>query len=198
MQILVCVVVAAVTVMIPSAARGQSVSAGVKGGLLAANLSASGAGSFDTSAEAGFTLGLFGAIKLGTIARLQPELLMTQQRFAISLAGATVKARAVAVPVLMHLRFGGDRRVRPVLFAGPQISFISKVTQQTAQGETDISDNIAGIDTGLTAGAGFEAVAGGGAWVVDARATFGMKDLSEAGPPALKSRAFMLLAGYRF
>lgn len=198
MRIFVCVVVAALTAIAPSAARAQSGSAGIKGGLIAANLSTSGAGSFETSAEAGFALGVFGAIEFGAVARLQSELLITQQRFAISLAGATVKSRAIAVPLLMHLRFGGDRRVRPVVFAGPQISFISKVTQQTAQGETDISDNIGGVDAGVTMGAGFEATAGRGAFVIDARATFGVKDLSETGPPALKSRAFMLLAGYRF
>lgn len=198
MRIFVCVVVAAVTALTPSAARAQSGSAGIKGGLIAANLSTSGAGSFDTSAEAGFALGMFAAIEFGAVARLQPELLLTQQQFAIPLAGATVNSRAIAVPLLMHLRFGGDRRVRPVLFAGPQISFISKVTQQTALGETDISDNITGVDAGLTMGAGFEAAAGRGAFVVDARATIGVKDVSETGAPALKSRAFMLLAGYRF
>ncbi len=198
MRIFVCVVAVALIAMTPSAARAQSGSAGLKGGLIAANLSTSGSGAFETSAEAGFALGVFGAIEFGAIARLQPEVLITQQRFAISLVGATVKSRAVAVPLLMHLRFGGDRRVRPVVFAGPQVSFISKVTQQAALGETDISDSIAGVDTGLTVGAGFEAAAGRGAFVVDARATFGLKDLSETGPPALKSRAFLLLAGYRF
>jgi len=198
MRIFVCVVAIVLAGVIPSTAQAQSGSAGIKGGLIMANLSTSGTGSFETSTEAGGALGVFAAIEFGTIVRLQPELMITQQKFAIDQAAATVKSRAVAIPVLMHLRFGGDRRVRPVLFVGPQISFISKVTQDTARGETDISDDIADVDAGVTVGGGFEATAGRGAFVVDVRATFGMKDLSETGSPALKSRAFMLLAGYRF
>ncbi len=47
-------------------------------------------------------------------------------------------------------------------------------------------------------GAGFEMAAGCGAFVLDGRVNIGMKNLSETGPPALKSRAFLLLPGYRF
>jgi hypothetical protein len=198
MRILVCAVAIALAVGVPAPARAQSGSAGVKGGINVGKVTASGTDAFDTKVGTGGSIGGFVAIPLGETARIQPEVLFSQRRFSGVTADLTVESRAVEVPILLHLLVATGQRVRPVLFAGPQLTFISKVTQSTAQGDTDISDNIAGVDAGLTFGGGFEMAAGRGAFVVDGRVNIGMKDLSQSGPPALKSRAFLLLAGYRF
>lgn len=197
MRLFVCLFIVSVLAL-PATARAQAGSAGTKGGLVSTTISTSGAGSFETDAGMGGVIGVFAAIELGGSARLQPELLITQRRFSAPGLGFSVKARAIDVPLLLHLRFAPNRRVRPILFAGPQLSFISKVTQTTPAGAVDISDDIKNVDAGLTVGGGLEASAGPGAFVVDARVGFGFQDLSETGPPSIKSRAFMLLVGYRF
>lgn len=197
MRIFVCAAIA-LAVSIPAPVHAQAVSAGIKGGLNVSKAAASGTDGFTTKVGAGGSLGGFVAIALGETARIQPEVLFSARRFSGVFSDFTVTNRAVEVPILLHLTFSHDRRVQPVLFAGPQLTFISKVTQSTPQGDIDISDNIAGVDAGLTFGAGLEMAAGRGAFVVDGRVNLGMRDLSETGPPALKSRAFLLLAGYRF
>lgn len=198
MRIFVCAVAIALSMGLPAPGHAQGVSAGVKGGINSGKATASGTGSFSTNVGTSGSLGGFVTIALGETARLQPEVLFSQRRFSGSSGAFTIESRAVEVPILAHFVFAPGRRVRPVLFAGPQLTFISNVMQSTAQGESDISDNIKDVDAGLTFGAGFEAAAGNGAFVVDARVNIGMKDLSESGSPSLKSRAFLLLAGYRF
>lgn len=196
MRIFVCLL-AAMMLAWPAAANAQRVSGGLKGGLASTNLSVTGPGAFDTSADVTGAAGGFAAVELGRMVRLQAELLLTALRASVPAPGVTVKARAVAVPVLLHLRFG-ERRVRPVIFAGPQFSAVSNVTQTSAAGEADISDDIRDIDLSVAIGAGLEAEAGRGAFLLEVRGAVGVRDLSETGPPAIKSRAWLLLAGYRF
>lgn len=198
MRIFVCLVAVALALGIPASAQAQSGFAGIKGGVVVGKTSASGAGSFDTHVGRGGAIGVFAGIKLGETVRIQPEVLLTGRRFSDSTDAFSISARAIEVPILLHFRFATDRRAHPVLFVGPQITFVSNVRQTTAQAETDIDDRIGDTDTGLTFGAGFEMSAGRGSFVVDGRVNVGLKDLSETGPPALKSRAFLLMAGYRF
>jgi hypothetical protein len=181
-------------------AAAQAVTAGVKAGVVAARLNTDGAGAFDTSADAGATAGGFVAFEAGRRLRVQAEVLYAERRF--SSAGLpiafTVRSRGVEVPLLVQLIAASPRRVRPMVYAGPYLSAVSRVRQRSAGQWVDISDRIVDVDAGVTAGGGVEVSAGRGAVVVEARASIGLRELNEAPPPEFRSRAFGLLLGYRF
>jgi len=194
----VCAAMAVLAAAAP--ARAQGVEFGVKGGLVRATLATSGEGAFDTGAESGGSLGVSVGVPLGANWRLQPEVLVGTLRFAVegTPASVSISGRIVEGPVLVHARFGEASRVRPLLFAGPVLSVISKVTQSTDGFEEDVSDQVANVDAGITAGGGFEVAAGRGAMTVDVRINVGFRNLNEADIPRFKSRAWQFLLGYRF
>jgi hypothetical protein len=180
-------------------AHAQSASFGVKAGLVAASVSTSGTGAFDTEADPTAAGGAFVTIRITDRLFVQPELLISNRRFTIqNEAGINVRSRSIEVPILVGARLALSGRVRPVLFAGPQFGRIAKVTQTFAGRTADISDQIKDGDGGMVIGGGIEVGAGRGAVSVDARASLGMKDVNAASGPSIKSRAFMLLGGYRF
>jgi hypothetical protein len=173
---------------------------GVKGGWVSGSLQADGPEAFDTSADAGFAIGGFIGFGLGDAVRFQPEVLLSNRRFSSTGPRAPfgVSARGVEVPLLFQLRFPEGRRVQAVLFAGPQVSFISSVTQALGDSESDISDQIKNVDAGVTFGGGVEFYVGRGALSLDARYNVGFRNLDESSGPRLESRAFLALVGYRF
>lgn len=180
-------------------ASAQGVEFGVKGGLVRTTLATSGVGQFDTSARSGATVGVSLAMPAGSTWRFQPEVLFGSLQFGVegTPAEVTVSGRAVEVPLLVHARFGGGR-AHPLIYAGPQLTFISGVTQSTDGFEEDISDQVANVDVGLAVGAGLESDAGRGAVTVEARFNWGLRNVNENENPGFKSRAFQLLFGYRF
>jgi hypothetical protein len=181
-----------------TAARAQSPSFGVKAGLVAATVSTSGTGAFDTEADPTAAGGAFVGIRLNDRFFVQPELLISNRRFTIqNEAGINVRSRSIEVPILLNARLALSGRVRPVLFAGPQFGRITKVTQTFAGRTTDISDQIKDGDGGVVFGGGVEIGLGRGALTVDARGSIGMRNVG-TGSTEIKSRAFMLLGGYRF
>jgi hypothetical protein len=171
---------------------------GVKGGFVGASLSVEGPGAFDTNADPGPVLGGFVGIDLTPGVRLQPEVLFARRRFQSPdfEEALAIDARVIEVPVLVHKRF--NRRVQPVIFAGPQLGIIFEVRQRFGQIRTDISREIRDVDFGVVAGAGLEARAGRGAIVMEGRVNAGFRDLSEADDTDMKSRGFLVLFGYRF
>ncbi len=193
-------IVCAALLAVGQPAAAQTVSAGVKAGVVAARLNVDGAGAFDTSADAGATAGGFVAVEIGRRLRLQAEVLYAERRF--SSAGLpiafSVRSRVVEVPLLVQVIAGSQRRVRPMVYAGPYLSVVSRVRQRSAGQSVDISDRIVDLDAGVTAGGGFEVATGRGAVIVDVRTSIGLKELSEGPPPEFRSRAFGLLLGYRF
>jgi hypothetical protein len=193
LTVVVCALAAGAT---PASAQG--VKFGVKGGAVFATAASDGADAIDFTTGTGAVGGVFVTIDLGSRARLQPELLFGQRRFAASNFPIDVATSGVELPILVQVVLGSSNRVKPVLVFGPQLNLIAKVTQSSALGETDISDDIANVDAALTIGAGVDIAAGGGAVVFDVRVSFGMKDLSTTEGPALKSRGTLVLAGYRF
>lgn len=208
MRIFVCAALGVLAVAVNvSSAQGQTqaggddrrVEAGVKAGITYANLSISGLPGFDPEAGVGMLAG--GWVSAGRErVRLQAEVLFAPRRFSAAspVGDIEVSSRAIDVPVLVVGRFRQAGRIRPLLFAGPYVSFISRVTQTIASTETDIDDDIKDVDTGAVLGFGVEVEAGRGAMVIDARYAFGMRDLSEAAESTFKSRSLMLSFGYRF
>lgn len=182
----------------PTAAQG--VDGGIKVGMVAGRLSLDGTGAFDTTARAGATGGGFVTVGIGRYWRLQLEALYAERRFRSSglPVEIAVRSRGVEVPLLLQLAAPEGRRVRPLAFAGPQVSIVSAVRQMVGGVATDISDRVADLDVAAAAGLGLEVAAGRGAVVVDGRLVIGLKELNEGPPPEYRSRAFTLLLGYRF
>jgi hypothetical protein len=181
-----------------SPVRAQSVSFGLKGGMVAATATVDDPDGIDFNTGVGAIGGMFVTFDLGSRVRLQPELLFGQRRFDASNFPIEITSTGAEVPILLQFTLGRSDRLRPVLLLGPQINFISRVTQTSAAGETDISDDIANVDAGVSVGAGLDITAGRGTVVFDVRVNFGMKDLSTASGPSLRSRGTLVLAGYRF
>lgn len=181
-------------------ADAQEVSWGFKGGIVLASLETSGPGAFETDDDAGGTIGGFVGWAVTGIVRIQPEVLVTTRRFWARNVGSPfgISATGVEVPLLVHFRFPEGRRAQAVLFAGPQLGAIANVTQAMGQTETDISDQVKDLDVGATFGGGVELPAGPGALVLDVRISLGLRNLSESSDPSFKSRAALVLAGYRF
>lgn len=181
-------------------AFAQSMSFGVKAGFISATVKTTGTGSFEPEAEISAAGGAFVAWQVAPHLRIQPEVLIATRRFSLknSPAGISVRSSGFEVPVLVQVPFAGSARIKPVLFAGPQFSRISKVEQTVFGVESDISHRIKGLDVGLAVGGGVEIDAGRGALVIELRGVVGTRQLSEDRMPEIKARAFMMLAGYRF
>jgi opacity protein-like surface antigen len=178
-------------------ARAQT-HVGIKAGAVNSNLSVSGSGAFDTDGEFGFVFGGFVGIPLGPRVRLQPEFLVTERRFTIQEVSPTPSVSSIAyeMPVFLQVRFGES--TQPFLQFGPQVTIISNVKQRVAGTEIDIGDEIGDVDFGLAIGAGVEAPLNRGALVFEGRAQWGFRDLIAGPDTTMRSRALMLLAGYRF
>jgi Outer membrane protein beta-barrel domain len=196
------VLMAMATLILSSAETRAETVWGVKGGLVRAALDVQGPGAFTTEADAGGTIGAFVGVDLSKSVRLQPEVLFTKERFSAKELAAPfgIAARSIEVPLLIQARFFRDRRVQAVLYSGPRLGFISKVTEalEGAPSEIDLSDQIKDLDAGVALGGGVETALGRGALLFEARFDLGLRNLSEAPDVTFKSRAFLALVGYRF
>ncbi len=200
MRILVCAAVCVLAVTLGAApAAAQTVEGGVKAGVTAATSSLSGLEGFVPGTDVGMLVGgwvCFGRDSL----RVQTEVNFASLRFSLAspVGDIGVSSRAVDVPVLVVGRWRPESRTRPFAFGGPYVRFISGVTQSLNSIETDNSEQIKNTDAGVVFGGGIEIGAGKGAVVLDARFTFGFRDLSEASETTFKSRVFVASFGYRF
>lgn len=197
MAVAVCAVMAGPAV---AAASAQTMTFGIKGGLVRSTVSHEGLTSFDPKAENGMSAGVAGGFDLGHNLRFQPELLLSNRKFK-SPAGSTtvhVEARTFDVPLLLAAHATTSGRVQPMIYAGPQLNFRSKVTQKVGTSTTDLKDEFRALDLNLTVGGGVEIGTGRGAVILEGRANLGLRDLSVDTTNKIKTRAFLLLAGYRF
>jgi len=171
---------------------------GLKGGFVGASVDARGPAGFETNADVGPAIGGFATFQLTETVSLQPELLFTAPRFKSPDfgPGLAVRARAVEMPVLLQKQL--RLRSHPVLFAGPNISFITRVTQEFDNVRSDISKEIRNVDIGVVAGGRFEVSTGRGAVLLEGRVNVGFRDLSASPDTSMNSRAFVGLFGYRF
>ena len=200
MRILVSAAVVVCALTWPALAAAQSGVFGIKGGLVVGDVSTSGVGEFDTDANAGAAIGGFAGVTITPHLRLQAEVLFSNRRFSAAdvTVDARIRSRGVEVPILFVVQGREGQRVRPMLYAGPQFSSISKVTQTVSGIEADMSDRIKNTDAGVAAGGGLEIARASGAFIIEVRAIVGLRNLNEDTDPSIKSRALMMLVGYRF
>lgn len=200
MRIFVSAVAVVCTLAVPAEVSAQSAFFGIKGGLAVADISTSGTGGFDAGAGTGPLIGGVAGVRITARARVQVEVLFGQRRVSATegAVDAEIRSRGLEIPLLFVVNGPQDRRVVPMIYAGPQLNVISKVTQTVGGSEIDLSDRIKNSDPGITFGGGLEIAAARGAFTIDARGNVGLRNVNEDPAPTFKSRAFQLLAGYRF
>jgi len=200
MRIFVCAAVCVLTTAGSAApARAQGVEGGVKGGITSSTLSVTGLPGFEPESKVGALGGAWLSAGRDTV-RLQVELLFATRKFSAPSPGGDIEvsSRGVDVPVLGVMRWRPEQRARPLLFAGPYVTFISSPKQAVGGVETDLDSEIKNADVGAVFGLGVEVRAGRGAIVLDTRFAFGFRDLSESSDTTFKSRTVMASIGYRF
>lgn len=180
--------------------QAQGVTWGLKGGIVFGSLDVEGPDAFDTSPDAGGLFGGFVGVELGRYLRVQPEVYWSVRHFSATRVPTpfTVSTRGVEVPVLLQARIPEGRSTQALLYGGPQVSFVGKVTQEAGGKSTDISAQIEDVDFGLVFGAGVERRLARGAWHLELRTVIGTRNLREQGDGVFRSRAIQLLFGYRF
>jgi hypothetical protein len=181
-------------------ASAGPVTLGIKGGVIAARIEVSGAGSFETSPHAGLAIGGSAAIAIGPTLRIQPELLFTEPRFGSSdfPLPLTVESRAFEVPVLLVKQFSTTRRTRPIVYAGPRFGFITSIAQTVGQTRSDISNEFRSVEVGVALGGGVEITAGRGVVTIEGRTNIGIRDVSKATDNTTRTRSIVGLLGVRF
>jgi hypothetical protein len=172
----------------------------VKAGFTASTISVSGRGAFDTSPEIAPAVGGSVAVAIRPTVRFQPEVWFALRRFTSSdfPLPLAAESRSLEVPLLMVKVLRAAGRTHPMLFGGPQLSYLITVKQTVGSQQSDITNDFDAVDGGITFGGGLEIDAARGALVIEARANVGLRDLSKVPETSVRSRAFFGLLGYRF
>jgi hypothetical protein len=125
----------------PADSVAQEAVVGIKGGIDSYNLSWKP----DSIApsighKTGFVGGLFGGFMFSEMAGLQLEALYSQRRVTDQDEDVDLKSSYFEIPLLFTVKFSvADTPMRPILFAGPSISFESKCEVSGEEDGTTVS-----------------------------------------------------------
>jgi len=212
MRGVIAVVLAACVIgLLPGVAVAQQVSVGVKGGLSFGDIPNFGSTAENvevtTSMRTGFAAGGFLNILVSGGFSIQPEVLFTQKGVEMSASAgsstgtARLKFDFVDVPVLARYSFGKGK-TKGYVFAGPSFDFKTGAKAWAESGgstqEEDISSEVESVEYAFVFGGGVQF----GRFLVEARWSEGLSDLEKnkdaESSGAMKSRTFLVLAGFRF
>lgn len=190
-------VVAMSVLLVPGSADAQGSSRPVKvGGKAAWNLSrvrgealADNETPIDFKTGNGFSVGGLLAFDASPNVTIQPEFLYSQKKvkadvmFEGMIANGEIDTDWFEIPVLAKFHAASDRGARPFAMVGATFSFLVNAEQSlTLEGMTeteDIKDELNGTDIGITFGGGVDFLQEWGVVTVDARYTFGLRQLGE-------------------
>lgn len=142
---------------------------------------------------------------------IRPEGLFSQKGASATEGGVDAELRLdyIEVPVLLLARVPTDGAVRPVLFAGPVVSFEATCEVEASSGGTALTLDCdefeefvqtKSTDFAAAFGGGLEIDAGGVVLLLDGRYTLGLSDLN--GTPdsteEVKNRAWSVMGGVGF
>ncbi len=151
------------------------VKTGAKGGLTFANLHGASE-NFDN--RVGFLIGGFAKFSLpGTPFAIQPEIMYSQKGAADG--GNEIRVDYLEIPVLIKYAVVPTGVVQPNLFIGPYagIRLIAESDGGLLGGSTNLENETHPIDYGGAAGAGLDIEVGSSIFTVDARYSYGFRDL---------------------
>jgi len=208
MSIRTLVATACLIALLPCSAAAQD-SFGVKGGMTFGDIPKIGdvideLGT-STGQRIGYAAGGFLNFGFGGFS-IQPEVLYTQKGVKVEVAGGgasattRIKTDFIDVPILARYTIG--KGVRAYFLAGPSFDFRTKAVISTLFGgeedDEDVSDDVESFELAFVFGGGIEL----GPFLAEARWSEGLTNLpkSEDGdsPEGVKTRTFLLLAGFRF
>lgn len=187
----------AVLVMAPAAAAAQTtMTAGLKGGVNSSTITDEGNSSLKR------LLGGVGGVFVGgdvtSNVGIQVEGLYSMRgaKDTSDATETTLRMNYIDVPVLLRVGTGSGSGMGFHVFTGPQVSYLLNAKATSGALSIDLKDDIEKIDFGWTLGVGVEA----NKFLVDARYTMGLKNMSKAGSGAdseVKNRTFAVMIGYR-
>jgi hypothetical protein len=178
------------TLAIGMCSFAQTASLGFKGGLNIATLSHS---TDQWGSRAGIHAGLLAHVHVSPTFAVQPEIVYSSQGadYTINVGGNdeshSLGLNYVNIPVLGQYMFRNGFRLE----TGPQVGFLTKVTDKVSGNETGFfsTDDFKTVDVSWSAGLGYMARSGLG---VDARYNFGLTNVIDAGGAIRKNNVFQL------
>ena len=170
-----------------------------------------------TNVEFDPSVGIVGGMTLGydfgTGLAILPEVLYVRKgaRFDVLLGDTPTRIHSeltyLEIPVLAQYRFETNGYLHPKLFAGPTIAFkLDSIIEFRSQGsdliQEEEDDSIEDRDFGAVVGAGIEVEVGDQRLSFEARASFGLADITKPdlnqGDPSLRNTGIVFLVGVVF
>lgn len=208
--VLSAALIATALISLPASAE-VSFSYGVKGGLSLSQISFTGEGSSEGLANlAKPVFGAFFALNLGPALSIQPEVYYLKQGVARNQTLDDTEMRTVQVlsyihvPVLARMRFMKGGKLKPVVFAGPAVSFLTTAVQSFYENgvlgdEYDLKPFLKSTNFSVAFGGGLEYDMKKVILVFDIRYDLGLVDIDKASAETtMKTKAFLVMAGIGF
>lgn len=212
----------------PAAAQNSDATAAINGaGLDAMRIGVLGGGGiawvstnenqFDMRYRAGWSAGAYGAMPLSERFGLRAEALYSRKGVRIDLpladAGQVItgiyQSQYIEVPLLVHVDLAPDwDRVRPFVIGGPSPAYLISRTYRVSDSSVpgaDKTDETQRFDVGLLLGGGAALATSFGIFELNARATFGLLDISDKTAENLEAldlqgnnntRSILVIAGF--
>lgn len=207
------VVFAAVLVVVSffprPASAGVNFDLGLKGGMAFTNLrfSDSEGDFYQTLSKPVF--GAFFAFNLSPCIAIQPEVYYLTQGGKIEKPGDTGYRMELAfnyihVPVLVKVRLVKEGMIRPILFAGPYVSFLGRAKQNlyidgVLDDSMDVKEYLKSTDFGAAFGGGLEFALSKLMLVLDVRYNLGLSNINLEGEMGtIKTKGLLVMAGIGF
>jgi len=181
---------------------------GLKGGLSLSNITWS-SGETDATSLMKPVFGAFVAFNLGPMFAIQPEVYYwtggakSEDVFEEDIVEMQLKFNYIHVPVLAKLRFGSGS-VKPMLFAGPAISFLTTAREViyvngALEEDMDVKEFLKSTDVSAVIGTGLEFTMGKLMLILDARYNLGFANINaKGGETTMKNKAWMFMLGIGF
>ncbi len=202
-----------VVLSVATPAHAQRWTGALKAGAAITQFSGETLTSVDFDPRVGLVGGMTLGYDFGTVFAILPEVLYVRKGayFDVLLGDIPTRVRSdltyIEVPVLAQYRFETSGYLHPKIFAGPMIAFMmdSRI-EFRAQGsdltQDEEDDSIESRDFGAVFGAGVEVEVSDQRLSFEARASFGMADITKPGldqrDPSLRNTGIVFLVGVVF
>ncbi len=201
----------ALAAFMPRPASAASIDLGVKGGFSLSNLKWTGGGPSDDYCNLNKPVfGAFLAFNLNQTFAVQPEIYLWQggacweEEFEGTEYRADMIFSYIHVPVLAKVHLVKEGKIRPILFAGPAVSFLTKAVEKfyedgVLEEEMDVKEFLKSTDISAVFGGGLEFYLNKIMLVLDVRYNLGFTNINNKGEEtSIKNKAIMIMAGIGF
>lgn len=181
---------------------------GVKGGLSLAKIKLDEVEAEDFGSLKKPVVGAFFSLNLNDFFSVQPEIWLIQHGGSMEdvLKEAVYKYELVFsyihIPVLAKVRLMKEGQVKPILFAGPAVGFLTKAVERyyidgVLDEEADVKEYLKSTNFGAVFGGGVEFVMDKLLLILDIRYNLGLANIND-GEESIKANAVLITAGIGF